>query len=124
MVTVATLLVSVILFVITCIQLQGTIVIFGARERGFYLSIFGGIPLITSIMGVVWWYSIGKRQKKTEKRRLIKDRTLLIINSVFLVMQVVEIGFIITMLIPGSYGPVYILKQDGVQMHWRNDMNN
>lgn len=30
----------------------------------------------------------------------------------------------VTMLIPGSYGPVYILKGDGVQMHWRSNMNN
>ena len=75
---------------------------------------FGIVPLITSIVGVVWWYSPGKRQKKTEKRRLIKDRVLLTINSVCLTVQVAELVFIITMLIPGSYGPVYILKQDGV----------
>lgn len=114
MVAIATLLVSVIVVVITCIQLQGTLVIFGKRERGFYLSIFGIVPLITSIMGVVWWYSIDKRQKKTEKCRFRKDCTLLVINAVFLALQIIEIGFILTMLIPGSYGPVYILKQDGV----------
>lgn len=76
---------SVALFILTCIQMQGTILFFGVRERGFFLSIFGIVPLVPSIMGIVWWYSVDKRLKKSEKYRFTKDRTLLIINIVCLI---------------------------------------
>ena len=50
---------------------------------------------------------------------MIISAVFLVINSLAAVLGLVELGFFVAMAVPGSYGPVYVLKEGGVQVHWR-----
>lgn len=114
---------SVTFLVLGSVFYWGNIIIFGARERGKDLFLFTIAFLIPSVWSLVWLGCKEKKRAYPGNRKTAIYATFLGLNGLAVVLGIVEIGFFIAMAVPGSYGPVYVLKEDGVQTHWRGSQS-
>lgn len=97
----------------------GNVIIFGVRGRGGNLFLFTVAFLVPSVWCLAWLGCGEKKKMYSGSRKMIISAVFLIINGLAAALGLVELGFFIAMAVPGSYGPVYVLKEKGVQMHWR-----
>lgn len=116
-VSAVTLALAAAFLVLGSVFYWGNVIIFGSRKRGACLFLFTIAFLVPGAWGLAW---LGCRAKRCpEGRKMTISLVFLILSSSAVVLGIVELGFFIAMAVPGSYGPVYVLKQDGVQTHWR-----